>query len=106
MTDNIVTSEDVYKNTKPKKAAKKNENPVPEIVQDERNSNEVVAKSPDGYKFVWFDSGSSYTLSNGFRFTKERRIYLLKNELADELLQLNNFRLPTHLELQQYASEF
>jgi hypothetical protein len=55
----------------------------------------------DGYKIVYFESGSSYT-SNGFRFTKDNRIQEVPEADADILLEQENFRLPTQVEVDDY----
>lgn len=101
MSDNVVKSEQAS----PKKstAVKKKVDPKPEKIMNERDKQ--IAKAPDGYKFIFFESGSAYVTVDGRRFTKEKRILLLSNEEADNLLKLSNFRLPNQLELEEYAKE-
>lgn len=104
MEDNIVRSEDVA--PKPaKKATKKAASPSPKPTKapSERNNLETVAKAPDGYKFVLFDSGYSYITPSGYRFTQDNRIHLLPDDEADHLLTFDNFRLPDQNELLEYA---
>jgi hypothetical protein len=87
MSDNVIKSEDVApkktKQAKPKKVA--------------------PAEVPSGDKsIVFFESGYSYSLSNGFTFTQENRMLELSAEEANRLLALDNFRLPTDEEKQMY----
>ena len=118
MEDNIVKSTDVNKKAeKPKEpkvakeevitaeeAAPQKAAPKAKKIADERNVNESVATAPDGYKFVFFDSGASYTSTSGVRFTRENCIQMLPVQEADHLLAFDNFRIPTQLELQDYAA--
>lgn len=104
MTNNIVKSSDVNQVNETKKVQTKKIEPKIKKVHDERNPNELVAQAPDGFKFILFESGASYTSINGFKFTKDQKIHLLKNDEADELLKLTNFRIPDQIELQEYAN--
>jgi hypothetical protein len=113
MSDNIVKSTDVA----PKKQGKlddsatdKNKNT--EETQEENSTkvkkNSTKKKTVDatpGKKLVYFSSGSSYITKDGFRFSKDKRIYELDIEEADFLLSLDNFRLPDQLELEDYYKE-
>lgn len=118
MEDNIVRSTDVHKArekapvpteevepTSSEGAAEVTEKKPPKAkkVVDERNANETVAKAPSGYKFVFFDSGASYTSTSGVRFTADKRLQLVAEDEADHLLSFDNFRIPTILELQEYS---
>lgn len=113
MTDNIVKSQDAA----PKKTASKSKNE--ETKYEDNISEEIVAEKPkktpvpkkkvsvasDGKKFVYFESGTAYVTKSGFRFTTDNRIYELNNDEADHLLSLENFRLPTQLELEDHYKE-
>jgi hypothetical protein len=108
MSENVVKSSDlpepkkpVAKKTAAKKTAKKaapkaEKSPVPE---------KTVATASTGKKFVYFDSGAAYSTKSGVRFTRDRRIYELDAAEADHLLTLDNFRIPTQLELEDYYKE-
>lgn len=105
MSENVIKSEDVApapakKATKPAAAKEK----VVKTDSDE-NPKRKVAKAKSGKKFVYFDSGSAYVTKSGFRFTRENRIYELDMDEADHLLSLDNFRLPSQLELEDYYKE-
>ena len=105
MEDNIVTSEDVAPKKPAKKVAKKQtETAKPKKVASERNDSEFIAEAPEGYKFVYFDSGHSYITVDGYKFSAEQRIHLLPDEEADHLLSLENFRLPDQLELLEHSN--
>lgn len=101
MSDNVVKSEQ----SAPKKSAtvKKKASPKPEKELNYRDKE--VAKAPEGYKFVFFESGVAYVTSDGQKFTKEKRILLLPEQEADHLLSFSNFRLPNQLELEDYSKE-
>lgn len=103
MEDNIVRSSDVAPQKPAKTAAKKVAEPKPKKVASERNENEFVATAPEGYKFVFFDSGTSYITPSGFKFTTEKRINLVPEDEANHLLSFDNFRLPDQIELSEYA---
>lgn len=106
MEDNIVKSTDVNPtDSQPKKVAAKKAAPKATKVSSERNANEVLAKAPDGYKFILFDSGTSYITASGYKFSTEERIHLLPEDEADWLLRLENFRIPDQLELEEYAKK-
>ena len=106
MSDNVVKSSDLpeptkkaaAKKTTAKKAAapKAEKSPVPE---------KTVAKASAGKKFIYFDSGAAYSTKGGIRFTRENRIYEIEEQEADHLLTLDNFRLPSQLELEEYYKE-
>lgn len=110
MSENVVKSSDLpeptkkapakkaaaKKTTAKKTAPKAEKSPVPE---------KTVAKASTGKKFVYFDSGSAYSTKSGIRFTRDRRIYELDAAEADHLLTLDNFRIPTQLELEDYYKE-
>jgi hypothetical protein len=64
-----------------------------------------VAQASSGRKFVFFSTGSAYVTKSGVKFTADKRIYEVENEEADFLLSLENFRLPTQLELEEYYKE-
>lgn len=92
MTDNVVKSEDINKKsttkkTIAKKAAVKKANTVQSI-----NNN---------MKIIVFESGGSYS-SNDLRFTKQNRIQQVPEADAERLLTLDNFRLPTQEEVDNY----
>lgn len=87
MTDNVITSEDVA----PKKTSK------PKTKKSE------PAVAPSGEKaVVYFESGFSYSLPNGFTFTRENRMLELPIDEAKRLLALDNFRLPNDEEKNIY----
>lgn len=87
MTDNIIKSDDF--------APKKTKQPKLKKVEDE-----VI---PDVERIVvYFESGSSYSLSNGFTFTQQNKMLELPIVDAKRLLALDNFRLPNDEEKQMY----
>lgn len=101
MNDNIVTSADVNADS----TKKKKKTSAPKIIREKLNEVTSVAVAPDGYKFIFFDSGSSYTTPSGKRFTRDKRIHLLPASEADHLLTFSNFRIPDQLELAEYEEE-
>lgn len=125
--DNVIKSDDLPTSSKstaspakkaaPKKPASKKAVSEPVAVSDDKSSTDtpVVEKSPlpdksvakpsSGKKFVFFSSGSAYSTKEGIRFTRDKRIYEIDQEEADHLLSLDNFRLPTQLELEDYYKE-
>lgn len=105
MSENVVKSQDVA--PAPAKKAVKTVAPKEKIekTNSDENPKRKVAKPKSGKKFVYFDSGSAYVTKSGFRFTRENRIYELDIEEADHLLSLDNFRLPSQLELEDYYKE-
>lgn len=127
MSENVIKSTDLPEATKPapakkaagskKTAAKKQAAPdtvdteveaVEETVVKAEKSpvpEKKVATAASGKKFVFFSTGAGYSTKSGVRFTPDRRIYELDAEEADYLLSLENFRLPTQLELEDYYKE-
>lgn len=92
MTDNIIKSDDV--NQKPvKKAAPK------KTAAKKADAPQIATK--DGLRVIVFESGASYS-SNGVRFTKDNRIQEVSEAHAELLLELENFRLPTQEEVDNY----
>jgi len=87
MTQNVVKSEDVA----PKKTTK---------VKPKQA--EAVIASPGEKIVVYFESGYSYTLSNGFTFTRENSMLELPQDDAKSLLSLDNFRRANDEEKQMY----
>ena len=57
----------------------------------------------EGYKLIIFESGSLMN-SSGYIFTREDPIQEVEEEVADRFLDLDNFRLPTQSELEEYLS--
>ena len=105
MEDNIIKSSDLNKQasdgTKPPKKQS-----TPKVKKEPTEvTNETYAVAPEGYKFIYYQSGSGYVGKNGMRFDEQNRLQLLPNEEADHLLQFPNFRLPDVLELIEYAKE-
>ena len=102
MSNNVVTSASVN-------AAKEATAPVEETVEAEMKTPKkttkakAAKKAADGTKIVVFESGASYN-SNGIRFTREERIKEVPEEFADFLLTLENFRLPTSFEVEEYLA--
>lgn len=92
MTDNIVKSEDVNPKPVKKTAAKK-------TAAKKADAQNVSTK--EGLRVVVFESGSSYS-SNGIRFTQNNRIQAVPEGDAERLLELDNFRLPTQEEVDEY----
>ena len=87
MTENVITSENVA----PKKTTKAKPKKVEQAVV------------PSGDKIVvYFESGFSYSLPNGFTFTKENRMLELPADEGKRLLALDNFRLPNDEEKELY----
>jgi len=114
MSENVVKSSDLPESNKPvakktaaKKTAKKTVAKGPTAPKAEKSPvpEKTVAKASTGKKFVYFDSGSAYSTKSGVRFTRDRRIYELDAAEADHLLTLDNFRIPTQLELEDYYKE-
>lgn len=104
MSDNIVKSTDTnVKSTEKKTVAKKSA--TPKIAKEKNDKDLDVVVEQDGFKFIYFDSGSSYVTSNGYRFSKEQRIHQIPIGEADYLLTLDNFRLPDQLEFEEFAKE-
>lgn len=90
--NNIVTSSDVtgskVKKTQPKK---------PENLPDKTNNGKMI---------IVFESGAGYVTKSDFKFTQQNRIAEIDYEEAKRLLQLDNFRLPSEEEKEQfYASK-
>ena len=77
--------------------------PVKKAPAKKTVAKEKASGLKEGYKLVIFESGSSMN-SSGYRFTKEDRIQEVEEEVADRFLALDNFRLPTQLELEEYLS--
>lgn len=113
MSDNIVKSTDVA----PKKQEKLDDSATDKEKNNQEAKEETAVKAKKtstkkktvdanpGKKFVFFSSGSSYITKDGFRFSRDKRIYELDVEEADFLLSLDNFRLPDQLELEDYYKE-
>lgn len=101
MSDNIVTSASLNADS----TKKQKKTSAPKVKREKLNEVTSVAVAPDGYKFIFFDSGSSYTTPSGKRFTKDKRINLLPIHEADHLLTFPNFRIPDQLELAEYSEE-
>ena len=94
MSDNVIKSTDINKAVdKPAKKA-----PAKKAAVKKAEAAPVVS---EGLRIVIFESGSSYT-SDGIRFTQANRIQEVPNEVAERLLQLDNFRLPTQFEIEDY----
>lgn len=87
MSDNVITSENVA----PKKAKQ------PKVKKVETTA------IPSADKIVvYYESGYSYSLPNGFTFTRENKMLELPADDARRLLSLGNFRLPNDEEKQMY----
>jgi len=100
MSENVVTSS----NSAPKKVAPKNKvEPRPRKELNERDK--PIAVAPEGFKFVYFESGSAYVTTDGFRFSRDKRINLVSDQEAEHLLSFPNFRLPSQLELEDHSKE-
>lgn len=111
MSDNVVKSSDLPEPTKKapakKSAAKKTTAKKAAVPKAEKSPvpEKTVAKASAGKKFIYFDSGAAYSTKGGIRFTRENRIYEIEEQEADHLLTLDNFRLPSQLELEEYYKE-
>lgn len=107
MTDNIVTSNEVAVKKPSKKKAPRVQAVIEEniIQQEESVPQREFNVNPAGKKFVYFSSGSAYVTKSGYRFSADKRIYELDEEEANALLELDNFRLPDQLELEEYYKE-
>jgi hypothetical protein len=95
MSDNVVRSTDVNKPAeKPAKKAA-----VKKVAAAKADA------APSGVnkdlKIIVFESGSSYT-ADGVRFTQNNRIQEVSQEVAEKLLELDNFRLPNQFEIEDY----
>lgn len=93
MTDNTIKSEDIN----PKPAAKK----TAAKKSSSKKTDSVKQRTNNGLSIVVFESGGSYT-SNGLRFTKDNRVQEVTEAEAERLLELDNFRLPTQEEVDNY----
>jgi hypothetical protein len=96
MSDNIVVTSDAAPPKKRAKASAKSDTSKPE---------NLVEKIDNGKKIIFYSSGSGYVTKSGFKFTPQNRIYEIDAEEADRLLNLDNFRLPDQLELEEYYKE-
>jgi hypothetical protein len=88
---NVITSEDVFpnkKNEKPKTVKK------PVDLSDNKTNN--------GKMIIVFESGAGYLTKSGFKFTQRNKIAELDFEEASRLLTLDNFRLPSDEEKQNF----
>lgn len=106
MTDkNIVTTSslNLAKEAQAEQADDKPAKKAPVKKTTKAKSAAAPAGVKDGYKIVYFESGSSYT-SNGIRFTKDNRIQEVPEADAEILLEQENFRLPTQVEVDDYFS--
>lgn len=99
MSENIVKSTDINQPKEKKAPAKKIAKP--KINAEVQDIPEVVLVKD--YKLVLFESGASYN-SEGYRFTQENRMQEVPVELADRLLQLDNFRVPNQYEIEEYLN--
>lgn len=115
MSENVVKSSDLPESPKKVPAKKVAKKAVAKDVGESIDAAPKVEKSPvpkknvakasAGKKFIYFDSGSAYSTKSGIRFTRENRIYEIEEEEANHLLTLDNFRLPTQLELEDYYKD-
>jgi len=87
----IVKSEDVFptKNVQKAKVIKK-----PVDLSDNKTNN--------GKMIIVFESGAGYLTKSGFKFTQKNKIAELDFDEARLLLQIDNFRLPSDEEKQNY----
>ena len=100
MSDNVIKSTDINKAVdKPAKKAPAKKAPAKKAAIEKVDASPVVT-DPD-LKIVIFESGSSYT-SDGIRFTQSNRIQEVTQEVAERLLELDNFRLPNQFEIEDY----
>lgn len=104
MTDNVIKSTDVDNKTTKKQPAKKAPakkavaKKTPAVVKDEETGIDSTST-----KVIIFESGSSYT-SGDYVFTRENPIQEIPEEVANRLLEIENFRLPDQLELEEYLN--
>lgn len=96
MTENVVKSTDLDKKDAVKKTTTK-KTPAKKAAQPKEKA---VLISSDT-KVIVFESGYSYT-SGDFFFTRENPIQEVPVDVADRLLELDNFRLPDQIELEDY----
>lgn len=101
--DNVIKSSDVNKTkedqtskTTAKKASTR------KAAAPKKDSESIIAIPEDGV-LVIFESGASYS-SGEVRFTRDNPIQKVSPELAEFLLQLDNFRRPDALELEEYLN--
>lgn len=101
--DNTVVSDDVAPKPKKKAPAKKAapKKVVADPVVDDAPAQESTASVETSGVVVIFESGASYS-SGGYRFTQANRIQEVPADVAESLLALDNFRLPSPLELEEY----
>ncbi len=93
------------KKTTAKKAAPKEADSAPVKAEKSPVPEKTIAQPSAGKKFVYFSVGSAYSTKSGVRFTRDKRIYEIDEQEADHLLGLDNFRIPTQLELEDYYKE-
>lgn len=102
MPNNIVTSSDVNKPKQEKpKAVETVEDSVVEKPVKKAAKPKATSKVDNGKQLVVFESGASYN-SNGVRFTRENNMQEVESDFANFLLTLENFRLPTSFEIEEY----
>lgn len=89
MSDNVIKSTDVDPKPAKKAAAKKTAKP------------KVAAPAKDGSRVIVFESGASYN-SHGRRFTQDNRIQEVTEAEAELFLALDNFRLATQEEVDNF----
>lgn len=100
MSDNVVKSTDINPKEPAKKAPAKKA-AVKKSEAKEKTGNDEIVRS--GYKIIIFESGASY-VSGETRFTRQDNIKELPEEEANRLLELDNFRIPNQLELEEYLN--
>lgn len=96
MDDNVIKSTDVNKKPAKKAPAKKAATP--------KQKAEIAVESNDNdLTIIVFETGASYS-SGGYRFTRDQRIQKVPYSLAKVLLELENFRLPTQAEVDDFIT--
>lgn len=97
MTDNIIKSTDVNSEKPVKKPAAKKAAPK----KAPASTSASQPETKDGFRVVVFESGASYS-SGDYRFTQDNKIQEVPSDIADLLLSIDNFRLPTQEEVDEY----
>lgn len=88
---NVVKSSDVTGN---KYKQKETTSKKPAKIPDNKTNN--------GKIIIVFESGSGYVTKSNFKFTQKNKIAELDFEEAKMLLQLDNFRLPSEEEKEEF----
>lgn len=98
--DNIVVSDDVAPKPKKKAPAKKAVAKKAVVADDTTHQETAIPTDTSGVVII-FESGASYSTGD-YRFTQDTRVQEVPTDVAERLLALDNFRLPSPFELEEY----